>query len=58
MDPAMRPGVPCNENRFFPMRIDLHGVSCKPYRVWVYSALIKLQHFYRTFKKYFVSMYH
>ena len=25
-DPAMRTGVPCNENRFFPVRIDLQGV--------------------------------
>jgi hypothetical protein len=36
----MRTGVPCNENRSFPVRIDLQGVLCKPYRVWVYSALI------------------
>ena len=34
-DPAMRTGVSCNENRFFPVRIDLQGVPCKPYRVWV-----------------------
>ena len=30
MDPAMRTGVPCNENRLFPVRIDLQGVPCKP----------------------------
>ena len=34
----MRTGVPCNENRFFPVRIDLQGVPCKPYKVWVYSV--------------------
>ena len=37
-DPAMRTGVPCYENRVFPVGIDLQGVSCKPYRVWVCSA--------------------
>ena len=37
-DPAMKTGVPCNENRFFHVRIDLQGVSCRHYRVWVYSA--------------------
>jgi hypothetical protein len=31
-------GNPCNENRFFPVRLDLQGVPCKPYRVWVCSA--------------------
>ena len=39
-DPAMRTEVPCNENRFFPVRIDLQGVPCKPYRVWVCSAYV------------------
>ena len=34
----MRTGVPCNENWFFPVRIDLQGVPCKPYKVWVYSV--------------------
>ena len=34
----MRTGVPCNENRVFPVIIDLQGVPCKPYRVWVYSV--------------------
>ena len=34
----MRTRVPCNENRVFPVGIDLQGVSCKPYRVWVCSA--------------------
>jgi hypothetical protein len=34
----MRPGVPCNENRVFPVGIDLQGVPCKLYRVWVCSA--------------------
>ena len=38
-DPVMRTGVPCNENCFFPVRIDLQGVPCKPYRVWVCSVL-------------------
>ena len=38
-DPVMRTGVPCNENRFFPVRIDLQGVPCKPYRFWVCSAV-------------------
>ena len=33
-DPAMRTGVPCDENRVFPVRIDLQGVPCKPYRIW------------------------
>ena len=37
-DPAMRKGVPCNENRFFPVGIDSQGVPCEPYRVWVYSG--------------------
>jgi hypothetical protein len=37
-DPAMRTGFPCIENRFFPVGIDLQGVPCKPYRVWVYSV--------------------
>ena len=37
-DPAMRTGVPCNENMFFLVRIDLQGVPCKPYRVWVCSV--------------------
>ena len=32
-------GKPCNENRFFLVRIDLQGVLCKPYRVWVYSVV-------------------
>ena len=32
-------GVLFNENRFFPVRIDLQGVPCKPYRVWVYSVV-------------------
>ena len=36
----MRTGVPCNENRFFPVRIDLQGVPCKPYRNWVCSVLL------------------
>ena len=34
----MRTGVPFNENRPFPVGIDLQGVPCKLYRVWVYSA--------------------
>ena len=38
--PAMRTGVPCNENRFFPVRIDLQGVPCKPYRVGVCSEAV------------------
>ena len=42
-DPAMRTGVPCNENRVFPVRIDLQGVPCKPYRVWVCSAALRLE---------------
>ena len=30
--------------QFFPVRIDLQGVPCKPYRVWVYSvAIMSLQ---------------
>ena len=37
----MRRGVSCNENRFFPVRIELQGVSCKPYRVWVCSDLLR-----------------
>ena len=40
----MRTGVPCNEKRFFLVRIDLQGLPCKPYRVWVYSvAIMSLQ---------------
>ena len=26
-DPVMRIGVPCNKNRFFPVRIDLQGLG-------------------------------
>ena len=36
----MRTEVPCNENRFFPAGIDLQGVPCEPYRVWVCSEQI------------------
>ena len=36
----MRTGVPCNKNRVFPVRIDLQGVPCKPYRVWVCSLVL------------------
>jgi hypothetical protein len=38
-DPAMRTGFPCNESSFFLVGIDLQGVPCKPYRVWVYSVV-------------------
>ena len=31
--------VPCNGNRLFPVIIDLQGVPCKPYRVWVCSEV-------------------
>ena len=31
--------VPCNENRFFTVRINLQEVPCKPYRVWVCSEV-------------------
>ena len=34
----MRTGIPCNENRLFPVGIDSQGFPCEPYRVWVYSA--------------------
>ena len=37
-DPVMRAGVPCNENRVFPVGIGSQGVPCELYRVWVYSA--------------------
>ena len=37
-DPVMKTGVPYNENRVFPVRIDSQGVSCELYRVWVCSA--------------------
>jgi hypothetical protein len=37
-DPAMRTGVPCNENRFYSVKIDSRGVPCECYRVWVYSV--------------------
>ena len=30
-DPVMRTGIPCNENRVLPVRIDLQGVPCQPY---------------------------
>ena len=30
-------GNPCNENRVFPVGVDLQGVPCKLYRVWVCS---------------------
>jgi hypothetical protein len=35
----MRTGVPCNENRFFPVGIDSQGVPCELYRVWVCSVV-------------------
>ena len=41
-DPTMRTGIPCNKNRFFPKGIDLQGVPCKPYRVWVYSVRLHI----------------
>ena len=41
-EPAMRTGFPCNESRFFPVGIDLQGVPCKPYRVWVYSVVTNI----------------
>ena len=34
----MRTGIPCNENRFFPVGIGSQGVPCELYRVWVCSA--------------------
>ena len=37
----MRTGVPCNENRFLPVRIDSQGVPFEPW-VWVYSEVKKL----------------
>ena len=37
MDPVMRTGVTSNKNRVFPVGIELQGVPCKPYRVWVCS---------------------
>ena len=37
----MRTEAPCNESRFFPVRIDIQGVPCKPYRVWVCSEVFK-----------------
>ena len=41
-DPAMRTGVPCNENRVFPVGLDSQGVPCELYRVWVCSAFCYL----------------
>ena len=35
----MRTGVPCNENRFFPVKIDSQGVPCELYWVWVCSVV-------------------
>ena len=40
-DSVMRTGVRCNENRVFPVEIDLQRVPCEPYRVWVYSIARK-----------------
>ena len=37
----MKTGVPCNEKRLFPVRIDSQGISREPYRVWVYSLAKK-----------------
>ena len=37
-DPCNENRVPFNENRFFPVRIDLQGVPCEPNRVWVCSV--------------------
>jgi hypothetical protein len=36
--PAMRTGFPVMKTGFFPVRIDLPGVPCKTYRVWVCSV--------------------
>ena len=33
--------IPCNENRFFLVRIDLQAFSCKSYRVWVCSVTLE-----------------
>ena len=37
-DPVMRTGVPCNENRFFSVRITTPGNPWNHYREWVCSA--------------------
>ena len=37
-DPAMRTGVPCDENWFFPVGSGSQGVPCELYRVWVHSV--------------------
>ena len=36
----MRTGVPCNENRIFPVGIGSQGVPCELYRVWACSAVV------------------
>ena len=33
-DPSMRTGVPCNENRFFPVGIDLQGYPVRYTGFW------------------------
>ena len=40
-EPAMRPGFPCNESRFFPVGIDLQGkaVSCTGFGFTVNPSL-------------------
>ena len=37
----MRTGVPCNENRGFPVGIGSQGVPYELYRVWVCSVRLK-----------------
>ena len=43
-DPVMRIGVPCKENRVFPVTIDSQGIPCELYRVWVCSVDITNNH--------------
>ena len=52
-DPAMRTGVPCDENRFFPVEIGSQGVPCELYRVWVYSVTNKILHLFHFYLSYF-----
>jgi hypothetical protein len=36
--PAMRTGVPCNENRFFPVRIALQGLGLHKGTIWQFPV--------------------
>ena len=48
-DPAMRNGVPCNENKFFPVGIGSQGVPCELYTL---ISLINVEPTLTDFEKF------